>query len=203
MEFLQHMFGASGVEIVASTAGLLCVYLIIKRHMACWPVGLLQVILYIYVFYQAKLYSDMVLHIIYVFMQIYGWWYWAQDKQSHAGIQIVGLHYRTVLGWLVAVLLGSAILGGVMNTYTNADFAYGDAFTTVASLAAQWLLSRRMLANWLFWIAVDIVAIGIYWQKALIPTAVLYSLFFVMACSGLGLWLAEYRRQNAPVPQEV
>lgn len=191
--FLTDFFGASVTEIVASLAGFTCVYLIIKRNIWCWPVGLLQVSLYIVVFHGVKLYSDMLLHIVYVFMQAYGWWNWVSNKRLHGNVQIIGIKKSDLIIWAAVSIGGSFGLGWVMATYTDAALPFLDAFTTGTSLVAQWLLSRRYLSNWLFWIAVDIVAINIYWQKSLFPTAILYSVFLLMAVSGLFVWLSEYR----------
>lgn len=191
--FLSGFLGASPVEITASLAGFICVYLIIRRNVWCWPVGLLQVSLYVVVFYKVKLYSDMLLHVIYIFMQFYGWWNWVANRRDQGTVRIVGVNVRQLLAWAVVCLVFSLGLGWLMATHTDAALPYPDAFTTVASLVAQWLLSRRRLANWFFWIAVDIVAINIYWQKALYPTAVLYCVFLVMAVTGLLVWLREYR----------
>lgn len=87
-----------------------------------------------------------------------------------------------------------------MSTYTDASLPYPDAFTTVASLVAQWLLSRRQLINWGFRIAVDIVAIGVYRQKGLYPNTVLYLTFLVMATTGLYVWRQRYLLRRHPGP---
>jgi nicotinamide mononucleotide transporter len=86
------------------------------------------------------------------------------------------------------MLAGTAAWGFVMATYTDAAVPYGDAFTTVASLLAQWLMARKKVESWIFWIAVDVIAIGIYWYKELILTAGLYAVFLVLATIGLFAW---------------
>jgi nicotinamide mononucleotide transporter len=75
-----------------------------------------------------------------------------------------------------------------MATFTDASVPYGDAFTTVASLIAQWLMARKRLESWLFWISVDVIAIGIYWYKGLQLTSGLYAVFLVLATVGLFAW---------------
>ena len=87
--FITGMLGASTIEICASLAGFVSVYLVIKRNIWCWPVGLLQVALYVFVFYQVKLYSDMALHVIYIFMQLYGWWHWRKVQGGLGDIQVL------------------------------------------------------------------------------------------------------------------
>ena len=148
-------------------------------------------------FYEVRLYSDFLLHGIYVLLQLYGWWYWARNKAVSNGIEIVAFQPFQFMLWTLLVLLGTVTLGWGMKTFTDASFPYPDAFTTAASLVAQWLLSRRQLMNWIFWISVDLVAIWIYWQKALVPTTTLYVLFLVMATTGLVVWLRRLDVQRA------
>ncbi|MCP4040342.1 MAG: nicotinamide mononucleotide transporter [Gammaproteobacteria bacterium] len=203
-EFSAGFFGASSIEIVASISGFICVYLIIIRSLWCWPIGLLQVVLYMFVFYEVRLYSDLLLHGIYVFLQIYGWWYWALNKRVRDDIEIIGIQPQQLMGWSLVVLLGTVALGWGMSSFTEASLPYPDAFTTAASLVAQWLLSRRQLMSWVFWISVDVVAIWIYWQKALVPTTVLYVVFLIMATTGLVVWLKRLEIQRAiSEPAEV
>jgi len=183
----------SPIEVVAVIAGFLCVYFTIKENIWCWPTGLLQVTLYIFVFYQAKLYSDVILHIVYVAMNIYGWYYWLHGGNLRKEARIT----RLSTTWFVACLVGSAagtlLLGWFMSTRTDAALPYADAFTTVFSLTAQWLLSRKKLENWHFWIAVDVVAIGVYFTKDLYLTGVLYIAFLIMAAFGLLRWRRSFK----------
>jgi len=198
-QFLTGFFGASVVEIVASVSGFLCVLLIIKRSIWCWFFGLIQVSLYAWFFFSVKLYSDSGLHVIYIFLQFYGWWNWRNNSNSGQASNSLSIKFtslKDVLFWLSVALVSASILGFIMNNYTDASFAYPDAFTTATSLVAQWLLSRRHLFNWLFWIVVDIVAIFIYFQKGLYPTSLLYFTFLIMCIVGQYSWWQEYKRQQ-------
>lgn len=195
MASFLNILAADWLEVIASLSGFICVYLTIKRNIWCWPIGLLQVILYVVIFYRVKLYSDVLLQSIYIVMQIYGWWFWVQGKRPDGEMVIIGARPYLLLAWAAATVAGAGILGSIMNNWTDAALPWADAFITVASLVAQWLLSRRLLINWLFWIAVDLVAIGTYWAKSLIPTTILYGAFLIMAISGLMIWTRNYREQ--------
>lgn len=179
------------LELVAVIAGLLCVYLIIIRSIWCWPVGLIQVSVYVWIFYHAKLYSDVGLHIIYIGLQLYGWWHWLYGGPGKSQLPVKKLSTRGVIAWVAISLVGSTSLGIIMTRYTDASLPFADAFTTVASLTAQWLLTRKYLQNWYFWIAVDVVAIFVYASKALYMTSALYALFLCMAIAGLVAWRNE------------
>jgi nicotinamide mononucleotide transporter len=188
----------SPIEIVAVIAGFLCVYFTIKENIWCWPTGLLQVTLYIFVFYQAKLYSDVLLHIIYVFMNLYGWYFWLHGGKLRKEARITRLSPAWLSACIAGAVAGTLLLGWFMASRTDAALPYADAFTTVFSLAAQWLLSRKKLENWHFWIAVDVIAIGVYFTKDLYLTGVLYIAFLIMATAGLLRW----RRSFAALPGE-
>jgi len=183
----------SPIEVVAVIAGFLCVYFTIKENIWCWPTGLLQVSLYIFVFYQAKLYSDVILHIVYVAMNIYGWYYWLHGGNLRKEARITRLSATWFSACLVGSVVGTLLLGWFMASRTDAALPYADAFTTVFSLTAQWLLSRKKLENWHFWIAVDVVAIGVYFTKDLYLTGVLYIAFLIMATAGLLRWRSSFK----------
>ncbi len=181
------------IEAIAVVSGIACVWLIVKESIWCWPTGLVQVSLYVYIFHQAKLYSDFGLHIFYVGMQFYGWYHWLHGGQNNDKAPISRLPVTGIVGWAALGLLGAAGWGWIMERYTDASVPYPDAFTTVTSLIAQWLLARKKLENWYFWIAVDIVAIGIYAYKKLYLTSGLYAIFLVLCIIGVRAWNRTYK----------
>ena len=186
------------IEIAATLFGFTCVVLTIRRSVWCWPTGLIQVSLFIIIFYHAKLYSDLILHGIYVGMQFYGWYCWTAGRSADAGdaLPISSLSPRQRIAWLAATVMGTAAWGFGMSTWTDASLPYADAFTTVASLVAQYLLAKKSLENWMFWIAVDSVAIGIYYYKELFPTSMLYLAFLGLAIIGLVTWQRQFHQQT-------
>jgi nicotinamide mononucleotide transporter len=180
------------IEIAATVFGFLCVYFTIRKNIWCWPLGLVQVILYIFVFYECKLYSDMILHVVYVGMQIYGWWYWLRGvKNDRASIT----ELRDPIIWVLLCGVITVIWGMLMRIFTDASLPYWDAFTTVASLFAQYFLCRKVINSWYFWIMVDIVAIGVYFYKSLYFTSGLYVCFLVMAIIGLISWKKNFNER--------
>lgn len=176
------------IESIAVVFGIACVWLVVKESIWCWPTGLVQVSLYVYIFYQAKLYSDVGLHIFYVGMQFYGWYHWLHGGKSKDSLPITRLSRQGLFTWITVCLLGAAAWGFVMEKFTDASVPYPDAFTTATSLVAQWLLARKRFENWYFWIAVDIVAIGVYLYKSLYLTAGLYAIFLILCVFGIRSW---------------
>lgn len=190
------------IEAIAVFFGLLCVWLVVKQSIWCWPTGLIQVSLYIFIFYDVKLYSDLILHIFYVGMNIYGWYYWLHGGKNQASPPVTRLQGQWQYIWPVTALVGTLIWGYSMSSLTDADVPYGDAFTTVSSLIAQWLMARKKLESWVFWIIVDIVAIGIYWYKSLFLTSGLYAAFLVLSIIGFMTWRKSMQQPKDQTPTD-
>jgi nicotinamide mononucleotide transporter len=175
-------------EGIAAISGLLCVWLTVRQNVLCWPTGLIQVILFIGVFYYANLYSDLILHVIYVIMQLYGWYHWLHGGREHTELKVTVLSTPILLIWILTGIAATVPWGYLMAAYTDAAAPYADAFIAVMSLIAQWLMARKKLESWHFWIVVDIVAIVVYLYKELYITTGLYSIFLLLAIMGYFQW---------------
>ena len=180
-------------EAVAVVFGAAAVALTIRQSLWCWPLGLVQVALYVYVFYQARLYSDMVLHVIYVVLQVYGWYRWRSGERGSA-LPVSYLSLTERAGWAMAIALAASVWGEAMLRYTDAAAPRADAFIAAASLAAQYLLAIKKLENWIVWIVVDVVAIAVYWSRDLRLTSGLYGVFLGLCVLGLIEWRKSYER---------
>ena len=177
------------LEICAVILGLASVYLTTKENIWCWPTGLAMVVLYIIIFANVRLYSDMLENFIYIFLQIYGWWYWVYgNKKKKAAVPVTRLKPRGIAFWLIVIAIGTAGLSYIMATYTDAAIPFWDALTTVMSLTAQWLMGKKLIENWVLWVSVDVMALFIYSFKGLYMTTGLYALFLCLATSGLIKW---------------
>jgi nicotinamide mononucleotide transporter len=195
-DFISGFFGSNLVEVSAAICGFICIFLLVKGNIWNFAFGFVQVTLYVWVFYQAKLYSDAGLHVVYMLLQIYGWWHWSNNLANATTVNVVSMSHKHLGLHALVALLSAALIGTLMRTYTDASFAYADAFTTCASLVAFILMTRRYVVNWLFWIVVDVVAIGVYFQKGLYPTVILYVCFLIMAIIGLYAWHKQYKTQT-------
>jgi nicotinamide mononucleotide transporter len=183
------------IEAVAVVFGIVCVALTVRQSIWCWPAGLLQVTLYVYVFYGARLYSDMILHVIYIGVQIYGWHHWLHGEQRfpsgsgvRASLPVTMLGVRERWLWGIAVVFVALGWGGIMDRYTDAAAAHADAFIAAASLCAQYLMAQKKIENWIVWIVVDLVAIAVYWTRDLQLTAGLYVVFLLLCIAGVRSW---------------
>ena len=185
------------LEIIATISGIVCVFLQTKEKIAAWPFGIVSVTISAYIFYHSRLYSDLGLHVIYIFLNIYGWYFWSVHKRKEAPTPILRLSVQQLVlyGGLTAIL--AVLLGYLMGTYTDADLYYFDAFTTAGSLVAQYLLAKKYIHNWLFWIAVDLVAIPVYLYKGLYFFSGLFFVYLVICIYGYLNWSKVLRAERA------
>ncbi|AEK61406.1 Ribosyl nicotinamide transporter [Collimonas fungivorans Ter331] len=190
----------SGLEISAVILSALAVWLTARRHLWCWPVGLVSVLLYARIFLVAKLYSDLLLQLIFAVMQLYGWWQWKRGVSDQDGqhIQPQRLPKQGLLIGLLAGAAGSVVLGYVMASFTDAHIPWLDSALTSFSLVAQFWMARKYVANWWLWIAVDIIYVGVYIYKDLDLTAGLYAAFIVLAVIGLRNWQRQLPGNHPP-----
>lgn len=175
-------------ELTAAVVSALAVWLTAVRHPSCWPVGMLSVILYAWVFVASRLYSDALLQGIFGVLIIYGWIRWMRNLAPSGLVRIAPLAPRTAGIALALGVVIAVVLGYVMHRFTNAALPWLDSALTAFSLVAQWWEDRRHLAAWWLWIVVDVIYVGEYIYKDLRITAVLYAGFVVLAVIGLRKW---------------
>ena len=179
-------------EITGTVLGVIGVWLMIRQNIWGWPVGLVQVAVYAWVFYDAKLYSDALLQIAFFLIQAYGWWHWLRGAHAaaHSTAPVTRLGAAALSSWLALGAAATAGWGTFMHRTTDAALPWWDAFILVFSLIAQWWQARKNLECWAGWLVVNSVAIGVYWAKDLRLTAGLYAIFWLMAVWGWREWRA-------------
>jgi len=185
------------LQLIATVSGVLCVYLQTREKIMAWPFGIISVSISIYIFMQSGLYSDVLLHLVYVFLNIYGWWVWSTNRRSDADTApIVRLTKQAWIIWPLVIVIGTGVLGSLMGEYTDASVPFFDAFTTVGSLVAQFLLARKVLQNWMLWILVDVVAINVYIYKEIYIIAFLFFVYLLLSAKGHFDWKKQYALQS-------
>jgi nicotinamide mononucleotide transporter len=186
-----HWMEDSGV--VTTVVGI---WLTTRRNLICWPVVLVSDVLYLIVFYRVRLYSDALLQIFFLAFTLYGWWYWWRGLRAEGEVRVVRLPLPSLLTGLLAGAVGSVLLGLLMERI-GAALPRLDAALMSYSLVASWWQTRKHIANWWLWIAVNLVYIGEYVYKGLKPTAALYAGLVVLAALGLRDWRRAAARQIA------
>lgn len=176
------------LEVWGAVTGLICVWLTVKENIWNWPIGTVNILIFVVMFFRVKLYGDVALQVVFLVLQLYGWWYWLQRR----GQRSVRPTTRITAGHLAACVAAGAaswvLMGWSLSTFTDASVPWIDSLTTAFSLVAQWLLGRKVLENWLFWIAVDVIDIGVYAYKGLYLTGGLYLVFLALAIKGYFDW---------------
>lgn len=187
----------SNLEIVAVLINVLGVWLTTQRIRWCWPVSVVAVLLYAWIFFDAKLYSDTLLQIIFAFLQGYGWWRWSQGGLDHGKVHVARLPLRDAVLGGIAGVIGTLLLGGLMSSFTDAAVPWLDACLTAFSLVASVWAARKYVASWALWIALDVVYVGMYLSKDLQLTAGLYAGFVLLAFYGYRSWKRDLLSQEA------
>jgi len=190
---------ATWAELHGFVTGLWCVWLVVRQHIANWPVGILNVLLLMVVFLRARLFGDASLQVVYVVLGLYGWWQWLFGGARHTRLVVrrTGRGEWVLLtgaGMLVAVALWWP-LARVMHSTAPA----ADAITTTLSLLATYGQCRKLLENWWLWLAADVIYVPLYAYKHLYLTAPLYVAFLALCGAGLRAWWADLRRPAAAV----
>ncbi len=175
-------------EAVGVLFGVVSVYLITRQNIWGWPTGIVNAALFSVVFYEAKLYADMVLQLFYIGLCVYGWHEWRHGGAASGPLQVSRAPLTTIGG---VGLLGAAFtagLGFMLARYTDASMPWLDAPTASFSLVAQWMQTRKWIENWLVWLVVDVAYLGMYVSQALYLTAGLYLAFLGLAVMGFLAW---------------
>lgn len=177
------------LELVASLLGVVSVWFVVQRNIWAFPVGIVMVAMYFFIFYEAKYYGDMALQAVYVVMQAQGWYEWSRgdraDDDRIAVRQLTAQQWQLTGGLLACGTLG---IGYLLHRFTDAALPWVDALTTALSLLAQWWMNKKYLDNWTLWIVADVIYLYQYAYKALYFTTGLYAVFLVLAVAGHRAW---------------
>lgn len=179
------------LELTAVLAGFFYLYCSIKQYITLWIWGVISSLLYIYIFYQARFYAGAFLQIYYVAISFYGYAYWyikrnKSTENTELNIQIAG--FKKLLFFVGAIILLTTLIGFLLKQYTNSYVPFSDAFTFAGGLIATWMLARKYIEQWLFWIVIDCYSVVLYSIQHLYLTAILYFVYFVMAIVGYYEW---------------
>ncbi len=184
----------SPIEIAASALGLINVVLVVRRSIWNYPFALAMVALYGWIFFGERLYSDALLQIFFLVVNLYGWSNWARSRAESGEVRVVRLSARARTAWLAGCAVCAAGWGALMHATTDAPWPWWDGTIAVTSVVAQVLQSRRAIESWALWIAVDLLAVPLFAIKGLWLTAALYLVFLALSVVGLFEWRRAERR---------
>ena len=183
---IQLNFNWSIIESVAVFFSILYVILALKESIWCWGAAAISVTLYIYICYTAQLYPETGLQVFYLLMAFYGFYHWNKNDST------LQIHQWTTTKHLLILLLGAILtflMGFYFSIYTNAAMPLVDSFTTVFSVFATYMVAKKVLGNWLYWIVIDSVSVYLYFSRDLHITSLLFIAYTVIAIFGYFSWL--------------
>lgn len=190
----------SVLEAIAALFGLVNIILIVRRSVWNFPAALIMVSLTGVVLWDARLYSDAGLQIFFFIVNLLGWVLWHRHKGAQGEVKIDRLGLSGQLAWVAMALSFIWGWGRFMATHSDASFPFWDASVAVLSICAQIMMTRRYINNWHWWIVINILSIGLYWQKQLYWFTGLYVVFLGMAIWGLVAWREAEADQKGRLP---
>lgn len=174
-------------ELAGFVSGALCVWLLIRQNIWNWPIGIANNIVYVIVFYKSGLYADSGLQFVYMAIAFYGWWNWLRGGVDHSALKVNRASAQGLFGYLAIAAVSTGVLYWILR-HTPSTVPFADGLTTALFLTAQYMMSRKLIENWWFWIVGDVLVIGLYIYKHLYLTSGLYVVFLAMCIAGLLEW---------------
>jgi len=193
---LADLRSTAAPEVVAVLLALAYVVLAVRRSLWCWPSAFASAAIYLVLFARAGLYMQSALQLFYLAMAIYGWIDWRRGRTDAGTLAIESRRLRWHCGVIGVILVATLANGWIVARYESATAPYVDALVTWSSVAATWMVARRLLDNWLYWIVIDLVAAWLYFSQSLTLTGVLFLIYVAIAVRGFAAWRTERERQS-------
>jgi len=194
-QIVEQAQAQSALEIIAVLAAVAYLGLAIRQNIACWLFAAISTAIYIGLFIEARLYMEAVLNIFYLVMAAYGWYVWRNGRSAGADSPIVTWPPRTHFIAIAIIIVLSAGNGYFLSANSDAAFPYIDSLTTWFAIWATFLVARKVLENWWYWLVIDITSLMIYWSRDLQLTALLFLLYVILIPFGLISWSRSMREQ--------
>ena len=196
---LREEIFSSPLESAGTLLGVANIVLLVRRSIWNYPAGILSVSILGYVFFHTQLFSDTLLQVFFVVVQVIGWVVWLRHREPDGELVIARMTGREAALALAGTAAGALLLGFVMRRYAHAAFPFWDATVASASVVGQLLLTWRRMENWLWWIGANVISITIYNLKGLHILSGLYAFYLVMAVVGFVGWRKMLRAQQARI----
>ena len=187
----------SGWEILAVVFGIAYILLAAKESLWTWLFAFLSTVIYTLLFWEGALVSSSLLNFYYMIMAVYGFMLWKSGGEQGEELEISQWSLQKNVYVILSGLAIAVVLGYLSNTYTEARFAYLDTFVMVFSVIATWMLAKKVLENWLYWMVVDSTAIVLYWKSGYLATIILFMLYVILAVYAYITWRQAYSENTA------
>jgi nicotinamide mononucleotide transporter len=190
---LRLQFAAlSPAEIIAVVMAIAYLVLAIRQNIWCWVCAAVSTAIYVYLFFGARLYMEAVLNAFYFGMAAYGWIVWRSGSSESESLPVSVWSPRTHAIALVAITTAAALTGFLLHRFTDAALPYLDSLTTYSAIWATFLVARKVLENWWYWLVIDTASVEIYWSRDLQLTSLLFVFYVILIPFGLFAWRRSY-----------
>lgn len=197
-EVLEYYGALPKTELTAVIFAVAYLILAIRQNIWCWVCAGISTAIYVYLFANANLYMESLLNVFYFGMAIYGWSVWRSGKAADE--LPVTIWPMSVHAYAISIIVCFAAAAGfLLARFTDAAYPYVDSATTFAAIWATFLVARKILENWWYWLVIDVVSVFIYWTRGLEATAVLFVAYVLLIPIGLIAWTRSYRKLQPTV----
>jgi nicotinamide mononucleotide transporter len=184
-------------EAMAVLLGIAYLLLAVRESLWCWYAAFASTALFLYVFWDVSLLMESALQVYYLIMAVYGWRQWSKVTEGEHTLKISTWTWQRHCLVIVSVVLLSLASGFLLNRFTDAALPFLDSITTWGSIITTWMVAKKVLENWLYWLVIDAISIFLYLDRGLYLTALLFVIYLVIVIFGYRKWLTQYRQTSA------
>jgi nicotinamide mononucleotide transporter len=195
-KLVAQLLETSPWEAAAALIGLAYLLLAVRRNLLCWLCAFVSTSIYLVLFARAALYMQSLLQVFYLAMAVYGFIDWRKGRTAAGEVVIRSWTPRWHVTVAIAVVAASAVNGWLLAHYTNAAAPYVDSFVTWGSVVTTWMVARRVIENWLYWVVVDSVAAWLYFSQGMLATTLLFVIYLGVVIHGYFVWRREQAQQR-------
>jgi nicotinamide mononucleotide transporter len=195
-QFIREIKDTSWLEFIAVVTGIASVVFSRKENILVFPIGIISTVIFIYLYITHGLYADASVNFYYTVMSIIGWFMWARKKDNNTKLIITGSDKKDWQQAIIFFIVCWIILFTVLKKFTDSTVPQADAFTSAAALTGMWLMNKKKLENWVWWLITDIVSIPLNFYKHLAFTSFQYLIFLVLATMGYITWKEKIKNQK-------
>ena len=193
---LASLQAMSPWEVAAVLLGIAYLLLAMRESLWCWYAAFVSTAIFLWLFWRVGLLMESALQVYYLAMAVYGWWHWRYGTGAGDTLPISRWSGRQHAAAIAGIVTASRASGALLASHTSAALPYLDSFTTWGSILTTWMVARKILENWLYWLVIDSVSIYLYLDRALYLTALLFAAYVVIVLFGYRQWLIHYRAQS-------
>ena len=184
------------LELAAVIFAVAYLFLAVRENSLCWYAAGISTLIFLFIFWDVKLYMESGLQIYYLAMAFYGWYQWRGANRETASLQVSKWRAKQHVIALALIATLTFISGSLLNSGTDANLPYLDSFTTWASVVTTFMVARKILENWFYWLVIDSVSIYLYLDRELYFTSLLFAIYIVIIFFGWFAWNRSYRQRE-------